>query len=170
MTPLRHLLSHLYQLTEDYLLAARALMAINSERGTGGSGRSVDSLEKVRVWVGIVRLLLEVSHFSSGRRLMNIGRILTDLCHMIFLRVVLLLFLLTIISLWLFFTVHEIPLIQCEESGQAQSYFSRASLIIHEVKDKEIILAFKLCQVSILYICHTQVSWPPSSFNTELML
>ncbi len=40
--------------------------------------------------------------------------------------------------------------LQCGESGQAQTYFSRASLLIHVTKDKEALLSFRLSQVSPL--------------------
>jgi hypothetical protein len=38
-------------------------------------------------------------------------------------------------------------LLQCGESGQAQTYFSRASLLIHTTEDKETKLSYRLCQV-----------------------
>jgi hypothetical protein len=41
---------------------------------------------------------------------------------------------------------------ECGESGQAQTYFNRASLLIHSTKDKATRLAFKLCQVRSLTI------------------
>ena len=39
--------------------------------------------------------------------------------------------------------------LQCQEWGQAQTYFSRASLLIHTCKDKETLLQYRLSQVRI---------------------
>lgn len=38
-------------------------------------------------------------------------------------------------------------LLESGESGQAQTYFTRASLIIHGTESKEIQLSYRLCQV-----------------------
>ena len=72
--------------------------------------RMVPDEEKLKVYVMIVRLLLEVCR--SRLRLNEL-------------------------SMW-----------QCQEWGQAQTYFSRASLLIHTSKDKETSLAYRLSQVS----------------------
>ena len=72
--------------------------------------RMVPDEEKLKVYVMIVRLLLEVRR--SRLRLNEL-------------------------SMW-----------QCQEWGQAQTYFSRASLLIHTSKDKETSLAYRLSQVS----------------------
>ncbi|WWC92001.1 uncharacterized protein L201_006955 [Kwoniella dendrophila CBS 6074] len=91
-TVLRHLHSHLLQLEEDWLGAARALMQIPLE----GTSRLISDEEKLAVYIKIVRLLLE-----------------------------------------------------CGEWGQAQTYFSRASLLIHVTKDKETNLSYRLSQARL---------------------
>ncbi|WWC72296.1 uncharacterized protein I206_106258 [Kwoniella pini CBS 10737] len=91
-TVLRHLYSHLLQLEEDWLEAAKALMQIPLE----GTSRLISDEEKLAVYIKIVRLLLE-----------------------------------------------------CGEWGQAQTYFSRASLLIHVTKDKETNLSYKLSQARL---------------------
>ncbi|WVQ94980.1 hypothetical protein IAU59_002072 [Kwoniella sp. CBS 9459] len=91
-TVLRHLQSHLLQLEEDWLGAAKALMQIPLE----GSSRLISDEEKLAVYMKIVRLLLE-----------------------------------------------------CGEWGQAQTYFSRASLLIHITDDKETSLSYKLSQARL---------------------
>ncbi|RSH91532.1 hypothetical protein EHS25_009831 [Saitozyma podzolica] len=40
-------------------------------------------------------------------------------------------------------------LLECGESGQAQTYFSRASLLIHTTEDKETRLSYRLCQARL---------------------
>ncbi|KAK4689442.1 COP9 signalosome complex subunit 4, partial [Tremellales sp. Uapishka_1] len=40
-------------------------------------------------------------------------------------------------------------LLECDESGQAQTYFSRASLLIHTTKDKETLLTYRLSQARL---------------------
>ncbi|KAK1922282.1 hypothetical protein DB88DRAFT_390410 [Papiliotrema laurentii] len=92
MTVLRHLSSHLLAKEEDWLGAARALMRIPME----GTSRVVPDEEKLKVYIQIVRLLLE-----------------------------------------------------CQEWGQAQTYFSRASLLIHSTQDKETQLAYRLSQARL---------------------
>ncbi|WWD19908.1 hypothetical protein CI109_104377 [Kwoniella shandongensis] len=92
ITVLRHLHSHLLQLEEDWLGAAKALMQIPLE----GTSRLISDEEKLAVYMKIVRLLLE-----------------------------------------------------CGEWGQAQTYFSRASLLIHTTTDKETNLSFKLSQARL---------------------
>lgn len=40
-------------------------------------------------------------------------------------------------------------LLEEEESVQAETYYNRAALLIHSTNDKELQLAFKLCQARI---------------------
>ncbi|KAI5452255.1 hypothetical protein NCC49_000819 [Naganishia albida] len=92
VTSLKHILSYILELEEDWLAAAKVLMAIPMETTT----RIITDDQKLDVYMKIVRLLLE-----------------------------------------------------CGESGQAQTYFNRASLLIHGTKDKATRLAFKLCQARL---------------------
>lgn len=43
-------------------------------------------------------------------------------------------------------------LLETGESGQAQTYFTRASLLIHGSESKEIQLSYKLCQVRAVLV------------------
>ncbi|GHJ86662.1 hypothetical protein NliqN6_3064 [Naganishia liquefaciens] len=92
VTSSKHILSHILELEEDWLTAAKVLMGIQMET----TSRVITEDQKLDVYMKIVRLLLE-----------------------------------------------------CGESGQAQTYFNRASLLIHSTKDKATRLAFKLCQARL---------------------
>ncbi|KAJ9097266.1 hypothetical protein QFC21_004935 [Naganishia friedmannii] len=92
ITSLKHVLSYILELEEDWQASAKVLMGIPLET----TSRIITDDQKLDVYMKIVRLLLE-----------------------------------------------------CGESGQAQNYFNRASLLIHSSTDKATQLAFKLCQARI---------------------
>lgn len=97
-----------------------------SFRPSADSLRMISDQEKLAVYIQIVRLLLEVGRAadreSSSFRPSQPEEMTTSSRNA------------------------ENPL-QCGESGQAQTYFSRASLLIHTTEDKETKLSYRLCQV-----------------------
>ncbi|KAJ9110481.1 hypothetical protein QFC19_001607 [Naganishia cerealis] len=98
VTSLKHLLSYILELEEDWLASAKVLISIPLETTSRCEllYMIITDDQKLDVYMKIVRLLLE-----------------------------------------------------CGESGQAQTYFNRASLLIHSSKDKATQLAFKLCQARL---------------------
>ncbi|KAF8655317.1 hypothetical protein AX16_003214 [Volvariella volvacea WC 439] len=89
---LRFQLADLLEEEEEWSAAARVLMGTSLESGQ----RSIGDEDKLRVYVRIVRLLLED-----------------------------------------------------EDSGQAETFYNRAALLLPSTKDREVILQFKLCQARI---------------------
>ncbi|KAJ9119688.1 hypothetical protein QFC22_003398 [Naganishia vaughanmartiniae] len=92
ITSLKHLLSYILELQEDWQASAKVLIGIPLET----TSRIITDDQKLDVYMKIVRLLLE-----------------------------------------------------CGESGQAQAYFNRASLLIHSSTDKTTQLTFKLSQARL---------------------
>lgn len=117
-------MSHVLQQEEDWEGAAKALIRIPLE----SSSRSV------HLWLWNTRLMTYriVADEEKLSVYMKIVRLLLEVCR---------------IYPW----EYRCLFAQCEEWGQAQTYFSRASLLIHTTTDKVTLLQYRLSQVSSLY-------------------